>query len=95
MSPRKLIQAKHLDEVSILQFLAPLGVWATHWAPRDWNAPDEHMPRVARAVPRETPEKVLRSKLGAMARRGLIDGCDCGCRGDWRILDAGRKVLSV
>jgi len=29
--------------------------------------------------------KVLRAKLNAMHRRGVIDGCMCGCRGDLEI----------
>lgn len=28
-------------------------------------------------------EKVIRAKLKAMRRRGIIDGCICGCRGDF------------
>lgn len=32
----------------------------------------------------DAPEKVLTAKLRSMVRRGLIRGCGCGCRGDWR-----------
>ena len=31
------------------------------------------------------PEKVARAKLRKLAKRGLVDGCWCGCRGDWTI----------
>ncbi len=32
------------------------------------------------------PEKIVRAKLNTMMRRrGLVDGCNCGCRGDWTI----------
>jgi len=26
-------------------------------------------------------------------RRGLVTGCDCGCRGDWELTAAGLAVL--
>ena len=32
------------------------------------------------------PVKIATAKLRKMARRGLISGCWCGCRGDWEIL---------
>lgn len=35
------------------------------------------------------PLKVATAKLRRMARRGLVDGCSCGCRGDWTILVGG------
>jgi hypothetical protein len=40
------------------------------------------------------PSKVLRAKLRALYRRGLLDGCPCGCRGDWVLTDAGRALLA-
>lgn len=43
-----------------------------------WDVEDSmalHMP--------EVPDKVVRAKLATLADRGLLDGCDCGCRGDW------------
>lgn len=33
------------------------------------------------------PWKVANAKLRKMERRGLVDGCPCGCRGDWTILE--------
>lgn len=32
------------------------------------------------------PEKVVRAKLRQLMRRGYIDGCLCGCRGDITIV---------
>lgn len=31
------------------------------------------------------PYKVLRAKADKLIRRGLLDGCACGCRGDFRM----------
>jgi hypothetical protein len=30
------------------------------------------------------PPKVLLAKLAALVRRGVLDGCACGCRGDFQ-----------
>lgn len=32
------------------------------------------------------PEKVFLAKAASMIRRQVIDGCTCGCRGDFQIL---------
>lgn len=77
------IQAKDLDEGALMAFFRRHGQkWTTHRP-----CPSGVMPSVADEVPgmAGVPEKVLRAKLGAMARRGLINGCDCGCRGDWHL----------
>lgn len=39
------------------------------------------------------PPKVLLAKMRAIYRRGLIAGCDCGCRGDWEITDKGLGLI--
>jgi hypothetical protein len=33
----------------------------------------------------EYPEKVVLAKLKSMCKREVIDGCACGCRGDFRL----------
>ena len=40
------------------------------------------------------PPKVLQAKARKLIRRGLMDGCACGCRGDYRVTDAGRALLA-
>jgi hypothetical protein len=41
---------------------------------------------VAAALP-SFPEKVVAAKFSALYRRGIIDGCPCGCRGDLQVID--------
>ena len=38
-------------------------------------------------------EKIVLAKLRKLTRRGLLDGCTCGCRGDFTITDAGGELL--
>lgn len=74
----KAIQAKHLSEEAILEVLQRNpGRWHTHWQGHETSVCDPTHP--------DAPEKVLLAKLAAMARRGLIKGCPCGCRGDWHV----------
>lgn len=35
----------------------------------------------------------VRSKLRRAHKRKLVDGCSCGCRGDFELLPAGEKLL--
>lgn len=96
MSYDKRIQAKHVPEAPILRALANSEGWMTHW-----YGTSEAMSDPAWSLPaaepelRAFPERVLLAKLAAMKRRDLIDGCECGCRGDWVILDKGRETLNA
>lgn len=39
------------------------------------------------------PPKVVHAKLRRLIRRGLVDGCYCGCRGDFSLTVNGRQAL--
>lgn len=51
------------------------GTARSHWANRS---------DIARLFP-DMPEKVVLAKLRTLIKRGLIDGCACGCRGDFTL----------
>jgi hypothetical protein len=80
------MQAKDIDGRRVLQWLSQQDRAATHWKPLI-------MPSVLDAMPAGTPEKVALAKMSALLKQGLVDGCGCGCRGDWRITDKGRGLL--
>lgn len=40
------------------------------------------------------PQKVLQAKLAKLIKRGLLAGCDCGCRGDYELTAAGELYLA-
>lgn len=54
-----------------------------HWA-FTWNL-DYLMPMF--------PSEVILAKASALIRRGLLTGCDCGCRGDFELTEAGRSAI--
>ena len=41
----------------------------------------------------DAPYKVVAAKLSKLLKRGLLSGCDCGCRGDWELTAKGREWL--
>ena len=90
MARRKYpIQAKHVRNAPVLAFLALNPErWHTWFdAHRFGDDPPENS--VVRAMPVNTPRKVVLAKMRALIRRGLVEGCPCGCRGDFQITKAG------
>lgn len=96
---RKLgqMQCKDVPDLPVLRFLASLnGEWANNWiAPagatdREWAARS-----VYRAMLPGTPWAVVVAKMRRLIERGLVDGCPCGCRGDYVITDKGRAYLAA
>lgn len=81
------LQCKYIPDVPILQFLAKQTRWSTH-------GNGYPMPTVQHAMPESTPRKLQIAKMVMLKRRGLVDGCGCGCRGDWRITDKGVEYLN-
>lgn len=81
------LQCKHIPDVPILQFLSRQTRWSTH-------GNGYSMPTVQDAMPEWTPRKLQIAKMVMLKRRGLVDGCGCGCRGDWRITDKGIGYLN-
>lgn len=74
-------QAKDVPEDVILRVLnEEPGRWHTHRRSMFMASLPEISSELA-----AFPEKVLLAKLRGMLKRGVIDGCGCGCRGDWRV----------
>lgn len=90
------MQCKDIPEEPILRFLAgPYDGWdAAGWG--TWFNYDPMPPNcVLRAMPEGTPEKLALAKMRQMIRKNIIDGCACGCRGDFRLNDKSRAILAA
>jgi hypothetical protein len=84
------MQCKDIPETPILAFLADhRGEWC------HWFDPDRFDRSVRRAMPPGTPEKLALAKMRGLIRRGLVEGCDCGCRGDFEITEKGMDRLAT
>lgn len=40
-------------------------------------------------------ERLLVAKAAQLIKRGLLDGCACGCRGDFELTGAGEEALGA
>ena len=76
------MQCKDIPDRPILELLARN---PTHW--HNWCFNNEF--DVRQAMPKGIPDKLVLAKMRMMIRRGVVDGCDCGCRGDFEITDKG------
>jgi hypothetical protein len=84
------MQAKEIPEIPVLQFLESLGgQWANWMGLTEFDNPRS----VLNAMPVGTLPKLALAKMRALMKRGLVEGCPCGCRGDFVITPAGIKVL--
>lgn len=87
------LQAKDIPDELLLNILYPhQGYWAF------WCDDNELLlgPHADRTIDRTLciyPKKLIQAKWSSLLRRGLIGGCDCGCRGDFEITDKGLALL--
>ena len=58
------------------------GSWCYTWC---MGAPDTGV------FPPDTPPNLYYAKMRKVIGSGLVDGCPCGCRGDYTITRKGRK----
>lgn len=90
------MKCKDIPDRPILEFLAVQDSWASWINPTEFgDAIDDPtwMPYVGRAMPPGVPAKLRIAKMAKLIRRGLVDGCDCGCRGDYELSEQGEKFL--
>lgn len=82
------MKCKDIPDKPILKFLLRhRGRWAT------WSNDSKFMPTVVNAMPKGIPRKLVLAKMRMMIRRGVVDGCGCGCRGDFEITKKGELEL--
>ena len=83
-------QCKDIPDLPILRFLNK-SPGQCHF----WRASPDYADRdVARGMPEGTPVKLVLAKMKSLIRRQLVDGCGCGCRGDFHITERGQWLLS-
>jgi len=83
--------ALKIPDLPILQFLAQQKdedgcyKWSTHGS-------SQHMPTVQTAMP-DVPKQAQFIKMCLLVQKGFVDGCACGCRGDWTLSAAGENQI--
>jgi hypothetical protein len=83
-----MMKCKDIPDLPILEFLARNpGKW------HNWYFKDER--DVTQVMPAGTPEKLVLAKMRMLMRRGFVEGCACGCRGDFEITPKGLAHIST
>ena len=67
------IKASNITDQEILDAMVKTIYPETRWS-FTWDIQE---------VLKQYPPKVVLAKLKSMKKRKIIDGCECGCRGDW------------
>lgn len=80
-----------IDTNTVLKFVKIHGGIGCHW----FEAEYVNMgPRSVRnCMPSETPDKLVHAKMRKLISKGLIDGCPCGCRGDFELTEKGLERI--
>lgn len=78
------------DDLFLDAIRAARGLWTRRWAMlSDIQAVLAGVPLSKQGYPEEfpgVPRKVVLAKAKRLINRNVIDGCDCGCRGDFEII---------
>jgi hypothetical protein len=78
------MQCKDIEDAPLLRFIArkqaEKGLWVNTW---DFEPPYA-----------ELPSNLFRAKMGQLIKRGLLTGCNCGCRGDYEITNKGMNFIA-
>lgn len=99
----KRLQCKDIPDLPILDLVRKCSdqevsigdyqpIWATQFGP-DGDNWDGYANSVRLAMPPGVPDRLVLAKMEGLIRRGLVQGCTCGCRGDFEITDAGRLAI--
>lgn len=102
----KRLQCKDIPDRPVMEFLARLErqeillQWEEaegkikSFYPKDGSSYSGFANYVGHGMPAGTPEKLAIAKMGMLIRKGVADGCCCGCRGEFRLTDKGRALLA-
>ena len=88
----KTIQAKHVNKLHILNFLYHMkGRWACIFKAE--GTEEELDNSVWNAIPSDVPYKVGLAAMRQLIKNGFVEGCGCGCRGDFEITEKGEQYM--
>lgn len=75
------MQCKDIPTQPVIDFLSTLDRGGT-WFWSEVYQPDNS---VVRAMPEGVNSKLALAKMRKLIKAGLVEGCACGCRGDFRL----------
>ncbi len=90
------MQAKDMDDRETLATIKrlsmePLNSHGDPW----WSVPHWVFIWDLEAAYPGIPRKVIQAKMAKLIGRKLLDGCPCGCRGDYELTAVGEALLAA
>lgn len=82
------MQCKDIPDKPILKFLKNHPGWCTY-------GNSTTIPSVQNAMPSNVPKRLQLAKMQRLIARGLVNGCSCGCRGDFELTEKGEEYLNL
>lgn len=91
------MQCKDIPTLPILEFLDKFGGIGCNWFEYDEAAEKKYSNwRSVRVVmPAGAPSKLVHAKMLLLIKKGLVEGCDCGCRGDFSLTEKGEMIVEL
>ena len=84
-------KASDIDDLEFLKAVKTLSLDGK-WAPTNYESRWVMWPELCPLYP-DMPAKVILAKFRQLHKRGLLDGCPCGCRGDIEFTEAGEDFI--
>lgn len=81
-------QAKDIPDVVMLSAVLEINAPHDTCNPYKTHCDRGHPATVWNLLP-QYANKVVNAKLRQLKKRGMVDGCPCGCRGDWTLTQKG------
>lgn len=87
------IQGKDIPSRPIIEFVAKHGGIGCTWFKTEWAdgsfTYSERSVYNAMPIPDHLPDRLVFVKMNNLIKKGYLDGCTCGCRGDYEISEKG------
>ncbi len=87
----KKLQCKDIPTLPILKFLVDER-YSYSW--KNWCLCNELDVRNVMPNGFDLPDKLVIAKMRNLIYKGLVEGCACGCRGDFEITEKGLKLIT-
>lgn len=85
-----MVQCKDIPTILILKFIALHGGIGCNW----YDTAEFDNPRSVRhAMPANIPDQLVHAKMRKLISNGYVDGCGCGCRGDFKLTKKGIQMV--
>ncbi|TWV20001.1 hypothetical protein [Klebsiella quasipneumoniae] len=84
------MQIKDIDKIAVLRRIAEIEA-----SGRSGTLFQGFDNSINTSMPEGTPEKLQYAVMRNLISKGLVDGCCCGCRGDFVLTEKGVELVST